>query len=1119
MTSRLLRRSLGSPTYEPVQDELREATSTPLLALRNLELRASVLPLFRRDPDDPAGALLQVVRVRLRVSGGGRLTVALRDGDGALVDETSWDFAAGGAWVTAVRDLWVPEVREGEARRVTVEVADTSGPVGSGALTVTPQRKWTVYVVHHSHLDIGYTDPQGIVLRNHLEYLDSVLDLVAATSGDGWDDDARFRWNVESNLPARRWLEARPEAARARMAEAARQGRVEITAMPFQLHTEACSTEELQRMLRGVIELRERYGIPVRSAMHTDVPGATVGLIDALAAVGIPYLSAAHNWAGRSVPYLVGGQELTRPFWWRAPSGNRLLVWHTDTPHGIAYMEGNLVGLAAGYNLALDLVPAYLSALASRPWPFGGKAFGWSGLPEGAEVTMRPYPHDIVHLRVQGSDADNAGPSLIPASIVRAWNQAWAFPRLRMATNHDFLAAAEERLGGALDEFEGDWTDWWADGLGSGARPLGYARRAQRDLRAAETLHALADVRPPAENGDGDGEMGVSVGAAVDAAYDKLALFDEHSWGSANPWTDGEEGVDSGAIQWARKASFAHDGADDAADLLHAGVRRLGATFARVAGALASIVVFNPSSGEGARTDLAEVWVPASVVDSSVPLALVDGRDGTPVPLLAGPPETVPFRPRGRRLRFIATDLPPLGYARLDLVTGPVEAHSEAERAAVSAGLGAAGLGSAGAAAIPVTNGVVALENEFYRVGYDLTEGYIASVFDKAAGRELVNQDAVGGLNQYVRDRYATAPHFNHLSGHVVANDLTLLGGRFTGHGATVVRAERTAVGERLEVELHGDGTDWIRTVVELPRGVRRVDLTNRIAKVGGAAKESVFFAFPFAMQSPPAAWELAGGVGGSEVAHVPGSAHYLQYLRHWVAFEEAGMTLAWATLEAPLVQFGNIHLPYAPFPPTLDLPHPEPATIWSWAMNNIWDTNFPSEQRGETTFRYALTSAAGEGTSARQLGPVAAAGLVEPLVAVLIGGPAPAAGAGALDPSGGPAATVGTSRGGPGRGTVPPEPPAAAPAAGSFVTVSDPLVQVTSLGRSRRGHALMVRLRSLAPEAVEATLRFPLLRPSRAFAGTLLEEGLAELAVDAGDGAVRVRLPACGTAAVAVDL
>jgi len=1098
MTSRLLRRSLGSPTYDLVQDELREATSTPLVVARGLELRASALPLFRHAAD---GALRQVVRVRLRGSGsgGGRLTVALRDGDGALVDEASLEFPAGGSGAAAVRDLWVPEVREGEARRVTVELADASGPIGSGELTVTPQRKWTVYVVHHSHLDIGYTDPQGIVLRNHLEYLDSALDLVAATSGDGWDDDARFRWNVESNLPARRWLEARPEAAQARMAAAARDGRVEITAMPFQLHTEACSTEELQRMLRGVVELRERWGIPVRSAMHTDVPGATVGLIDALASVGIRYLSAAHNWAGRSVPYLVGGQELTRPFWWRAPSGNRLLVWHTDTPHGIAYMEGNLAGLAAGYDLALDVIPAYLSALATRPWPYGGKAFGWSGLPEGAEVTMRPYPHDIVHLRVQGSDADNAGPSVIPAAIAREWNRTWAFPRLRMATNHDFLAAAEERLGDALDEFEGDWTDWWADGLGSGARPLGYARRAQRDLRTAETLHALADVRPPAE--EGDRAAGATATTTVDDTYDKLALFDEHSWGSANPWNDAEEGVDSGAIQWARKASFAHDGADDALDLLHAGVRRLGATFARAAEALASIVVFNPSSssGEGARTDLAEVWVPASVVDPEVPLALVDGRDGSAVPLLAGPPETVPFRPRGRRLRLIAKDLPPLGYARLDLVTGPVEDGAGAERAAVSAGLAAAGPGSAGAAvlaaapaeAIPVSNGVVAIENEFYRVTYDLAEGFIASVFDKAAGRELVNQEALTGLNQYVHDRYGTAPHVNHLSGHVIATDLTLLGGRFTGHGATVLRAERTPVGERLEVELHGDGVDWIRTVVELPRGVRRVDLTNRIAKVGSAAKESVFFAFPFAMDTPPAAWELAGGVGGSELPRVPGSAHYLQYLRHWVAFEEPGLSLAWATLEAPLVQFGNIHLPYAPFPPTLDLPHPEPATIWSWAMNNLWDTNFPSEQRGETTFRYALTSAAN--APARQLGPLAAAGLVEPLIAVLVGGPAPAAGA--LDPSGGPAA-------------------------GSFVTVSDPLVQVTSLGRSRHGHTLAVRLRSLAPEAVEATLTFPLLafRPRRAFAGTLLEERLAEVPVD-GDGGVRVRLPACGTAAVALDL
>ncbi|MEU5852428.1 hypothetical protein [Saccharopolyspora shandongensis] len=43
---------------------------------------------------------------------------------------------------------------------------------------------------------------------------------------------------------------------------------------------------------------------------------------------------------------------------------------------------------------------------------------------------------------------------------------------------------------------------------------------------------------------------------------------------------------------------------------------------------------------------------------------------------------------------------------------------------------------------------------------------------------------------------------------------------------------------------------------------------------------------------------------------------------------------------DAPLVRFGNIALPYAPFPKTL--PQDEAATIFSWVHNNLWDTDFP---------------------------------------------------------------------------------------------------------------------------------------------------------------------------------
>ncbi|MGN9909796.1 glycoside hydrolase family 38 C-terminal domain-containing protein [Phytohabitans sp. LJ34] len=1004
MTSRLLRASLGSPGYDDMRATLRAAGATAVAG----DVRVACLPLFRADPSR------QAVRVTGAPEGA---TVSVRDGD-TLVDR-----AAAGT------DLWVPEVDAPRTFTVAVE------GIGEAELVVTPQRKWTVHVVHHSHLDIGYTDRQGVVLRNHLEYLDSALDLAAAT--DDWPDEARFRWTVESALPVRRWLDSRDAAAVDRFVGLARAGRVEVTAMPFQLHTEACSVEELHRMLRFTDDLRERHGIPVTSAMHTDVPGAVVGFVDALAAGGVRYLSAAHNWAGRSVPFLTGGQDLGRPFWWRSPAGERVLVWFTDTAHGMAYMEGNVVGLAESFAAASSLLPGYLWSLAHRPVPYRKEAFGWSGL-DGVELHKPPYPHDVLHLRVQGGNADNAGPSIVPPSVVREWNATYAWPKLRMSTNSAFFEDAEERIGDAIPEHSGDWTDWWADGLGSGARPLGYARRAQHAVRHAETLHTLAGTPATSE---------------VDAVYDKLGLFDEHTWGAANPWHDHEDGFDSGGLQWARKCEMAYSGADDAEDLRHAGAHRLGARFAAAGGALASYLVAN--LGPADRTDLAEVFLPASVVPLDQQVSIVDARTGSAVPHHeeAVRSEDWPTRPAGRRLSFVLAGVPAVGHARVDVVAGTGPAVAEE------------------------LDGWQ-IENEYYRVSVDPREGTLTSVFDKRAGRELVNAAAYAGMNQYVHERYSTAPHVNHLSGHVEAphGDLALLAGRSIGRRASLVRATRTAVGETLEVELDADGARWLRTTVTLTAGVARVDVTNRLYKEGAPAKESVFFAFPFAMPAP-VAWELTGGVGGGDAPTVPGAAHHMTPIRHWVAFDDGEVTAAWATLHAPLVMFGDIYLPYAPFPPTIAPEPAEPGTVYSWAMNNIWDTNFPAQQQGETTFRYAIGSAAG--ASPRELGQAVAAGFTDAFVAV------PSTGTGA-----------------------------AAPPDGRWATVDHPLVRVAAIGPSRRGHDLVVYLASAAGDPAAVSLTVPGMRA--AFVGTSLERSLAPLSVS--DGTATVTVPAGGFVAVAID-
>ena len=119
-------------------------------------------------------------------------------------------------------------------------------------------------------------------------------------------------------------------------------------------------------------------------------------------------------------------------------------------------MEGNLVGLAEDYQAAVEALPGYLSALAERPYPYRGRGesiFGWTGLDPSSEVTKVPYPHDVLHLRVQGAFADNASPSIVPAAIVREWNEKWAYPRLRLATNSEFFSAAEERFGEVIETY------------------------------------------------------------------------------------------------------------------------------------------------------------------------------------------------------------------------------------------------------------------------------------------------------------------------------------------------------------------------------------------------------------------------------------------------------------------------------------------------------------------------------------------------------------------------------------------------------------------------------------------------------------------------------------------
>ncbi|SDS63672.1 glycoside hydrolase family 38 N-terminal domain-containing protein [Microlunatus soli] len=959
-----------------------------------------------------------------------------------------------------------------QANPVTLTVAN-AGTSADLEFVLEPPRDWTIHLVHHSHLDIGYTDPQGVVLGEHVSFLDSCLDLTGST--DDWEDDAKFRWAVESLWSFEQWAAARPEHRVQQLIDRVKEGRVELTAMPYNLHTDTCSTDELHELLRLAQRVEKKYGVKLKSAMQTDVPGTVAGLPDALAALDIRYLSVAHNWAGRSVPQLVGGQHLPRLFRWRSPAGNEVLVWMTDSPHGLAYMEGPVLGFDTSYDMVDDLLPAYLTSMATNPYPFPPGMFGWHG---PAVEDREPYPWDILHLRVQGHFGDNAPPRLILAETVKQWNETWESPRIRLSTNADFFEDAEARLGDQIQTFEGDWGDWWVEGVGSGARQQAMVRQAQASVNSSQSAYGLAAAGRPAEPSNTAGR----VDTEASQVYHFVSLFNEHTWGAANSWTHSDAGMNSGSQQEIWKFANAINGFDEAATMADHAASALGSVLPINPDATVSFWAVNPTAVPRAsgtvRLFLRESRVPLNRL-----ITVTDGRTGAELPFVETPQINPDHRDAGRFVDVRIADVPSFGQVRIDITQGdPVP---PTDGAGGDLEWGADFFGRPSSANIPAPGTPAILENDHLRVEVDLAKVVIRSIIEKGTGRELVNSDAVVGFNGYVYDTYTTAGGYNHQANKTsVSEELELLGSRTLARPAALIEWVDDGVEQRLAYEWTADGVNRGWTMLRLGADDAHLVIDNRFDKPSTMTKESAYLSFPFAVDQPDVKYEITGAQTGSGLDHVPGAPRHMRAVRSFVTLTDDRGPVAWVTRDAPLVQSETIALPYAPFP---DSTAPrEPGTLYSWVHNNIWDTNFPAQQAFEATWRYAVGVRRADETDLDPavLGVRTAAAVDQPLLGILAAGPADST-----------------------------------DAVRSLLSVDDPRVRVIAVrpieGPDGRDD-LQVRLQSYVDQPVTVAINLTS-TPTAAWATTFLGDDHDQLEVAAAeDGAsVSVSVPRLGAAAV----
>ena len=413
--------------------------------------------------------------------------------------------------------------------------------------------------------------------------------------------DDGFRWTVESNLPLERWLAARPRAARDELLDLAAQralrGRARCRSPCTPRRCRSTSS-------RGSSASRTSCGAATASRSsprcRPTCPGAPPGLPLVLAGRrrALPRGRAQLGVARDAVP------DRRRVAAARLPLGDRERQARARLAHGQPARHRVPRGQPARprrlvRRRASTCCRSTSPRSRSRGYPYAGP-HETLGLPEPAPA--RRIRSTCSTCACRACSPTTPGRASCRPRSRRAWAREYAYPQLVPSTNRDFFERLEERHGAELETFRGDWADWWADGLGSAAREVGFNRRAQAAVRTAQTLHVMADALTGADPS--------STGPARPTrVYERMALFDEHTWCAAHPAGDALTGASRARCSGSRRPRSRSRRATAR--------RRCSSAAAALASAPAaadSILVLNPSGH--ARTDLVELFVPASRVDT-----------------------------------------------------------------------------------------------------------------------------------------------------------------------------------------------------------------------------------------------------------------------------------------------------------------------------------------------------------------------------------------------------------------------------------------------------------------------------------------------------------------------
>lgn len=766
----------------------------------------------------------------------------------------------------------VPAFAQPEAATVTVAASHVRKKFTE---TVTPGKKWTILVVPNEHLDVGFTDYQAKVSEVHSRVIDEAMELIRTHPDFSFSLDGE--WEVEQ------FLRGRTPEEKQKLEQMIENRKIFVPAQYASLLTGFPTAETLIRSLYPSFSLSQKLHSPFDYASITDVPSYSWSYASVLADAGLKYfIAGSDNYRGPIL--LLGRLHEKSPFWWQGPDGKKVLMWYSRHYHQVLTLFGMPPQVAAGH----DALPVFLQIYSH---------------PEYKAHTVLLY----------GAQPENTDLFPQQADLARQWNSIYSYPHLAFSGFSDAVQRIAGEMGDSIPTIRGDGGPYWEDGIASDARFAAMERQNEvRGVSAEElsTASTLVNARIAPEK------------QRLQSMWKNMVLMDEHTWESAvaisEPHSD--EAVQQLAVKDER-ARRAHALAE------HISRRSMASLADSISTGRDSVIVFNSLNWKRdslVEMDLDRGW---EIVDKStgsvVPFEVVRSEKGSATSF---PSVSDAYQ----RIRFLATDVPAVGYKVY--VLRPVQASAHEEDA---------GRLSA-----------TTLESPYYRVELDPVHGGVKSIYDKQLGRELVNSSSPYRFGQYVYVTGAdTMP--NRLVQYRVVSPVPKLDPHPAGNGR-LMWVKRTPFGMEARMESSDIHTPRIQTDVLVFAHEKKIEIIEHVKKQAVLNKEGVYFAFPFAMQHPEFRYEIQNGAVDPAHDMLPGAGLEWFSVQHWAEVAQDGVSAAVLPLDASMMTFGDIAR--GVWPTRFGQ---RQGTMFSYVMNNYWDTNYRAEQGGEFRFRYVVTSAA----------------------------------------------------------------------------------------------------------------------------------------------------------------